>query len=91
MANSKQARKRIRQIETRTEHNRTLRSRVRTYVKKFETALQSGDKKEIGTAFTQAMSELHKSASKGIMSKNTASRKISRLAARINSDTSASK
>ncbi len=83
MANSPQARKRIRQTATRTEHNTTLRSRMRTEIKKLEKAIEAGEKKTIGSQFTTTMATLHKAASKGIIRKETASRKISRLAARI--------
>ncbi|MEC9291559.1 MAG: 30S ribosomal protein S20 [Pseudomonadota bacterium] len=85
MANSPQARKRIRQTEKRTERNKMLRSRMRSEVKRFEKLLDSGSakKEEVGQGFTKVMSELHKSVSNGILKKNTASRKISRLAARV--------
>lgn len=85
MANSPQALKRIRQTERRTERNKMLRSRMRTEVKRFENMLESGTakKEEIGAGFTKVMSELHKAVSNGILKKNTASRKISRLAARV--------
>lgn len=83
MANSPQARKRIRQTASRTEHNTTLRSRMRTEIKKLEKAIEAGEKKTIGSQFTATMATLHKAASKGIIRKETASRKISRLAARI--------
>ena len=83
MANSPQARKRIRQAATRTEHNTTLRSRMRTEIKKLEKAIEAGEKKTIGSQFVTTMSMLHKAASKGIIKKETASRKISRLSSRI--------
>jgi small subunit ribosomal protein S20 len=63
--------------------NRARRSRVRSAVKGFETALTAGDKTQIGTAFTAAMAELHRGVSKGIMKQGTANRTISRMAARI--------
>lgn len=83
MANNPQARKRIRQTESRTEHNTSLRSRMRTDVKKLEKAIEAGEKKTIGTQFTETMRSLHKAASKGIIKRETASRKISRLSSRI--------
>jgi len=83
MANHKQAKKRIRQTEVVTERNRARRSRLRTYVKAVETAIEAGDKEVIGTAFTKAMSELHRGVTKGVVKKETASRKIARLSARI--------
>jgi small subunit ribosomal protein S20 len=85
MANSKQALKRARQSETRTERNRTLRSRMRTAVKNAEQTIESADKKAVPVAFQKAMSELNKAVTKGIIKKGTASRKISRLAAKIRS------
>ncbi len=83
MAHTKQAHKRIKQDLVRTEVNRTQRSRMRTFVKNLETAIKNGTKKDIPTAFKAAMSEMHKCARKGVISKGSANRKISRLAARI--------
>jgi small subunit ribosomal protein S20 len=85
MANHKQAEKRIRQTEVITERNRARRSRIRTYVKAVETAIEAGDKEIIGTAFTKAMSEMHRGVTKGVLKQTTASRKIARLSARIKS------
>ena len=59
-------------------------SRVRTYVKKVETAIDSGDKAAAQTAFETAQPELHRATTKGVMHRNTVARKLSRLAARIN-------
>ena len=84
MANHKSAEKRIRQIGKRTEINRARTSRVRTFVKKVETAISTGDKDAARAAFQLAQPELHRAISKGVLHKNTASRKLSRLAARIN-------
>src|SRR5215471_1388257 len=84
MANHKSAEKRIRQIAKRTAINRARISRVRTFVKKVETAIATGDKDAARTAFQLAQPELHRAISKGVLHKNTASRKLSRLAARIN-------
>lgn len=83
MANSLQARKRARQSEQRAAHNRTLRSKMRTEVKKLDKAIEDGDKKTIGTQFPVTMSMLHKAVSKGILKKETAARKISRLSSRV--------
>ncbi|MAI08610.1 MAG: 30S ribosomal protein S20 [Magnetococcales bacterium] len=83
MANHKQAKKRIRQTATITERNRHGRSTMRTAVKAVEAAIASGDKDKIGATFTTAMSSLHKAASKGLIKKETAARKVSRLSARI--------
>lgn len=83
MAHSTQARKRIRQTEKRNAANTAMRTRIRTFVKRAEEAIKSGDKALIGNAFTAAMSELAKGARKGIVTKNAAARKVSRLAKRI--------
>lgn len=83
MANIASAKKRARQTIKRTERNKARRSRIRTYVRKVEEALKGGDKAAAEAAFTQAMPELHRGVSKGVLHKNTASRKISRLAAAI--------
>lgn len=84
MANHKSAEKRLRQTEKRTAINRSRMSRVRTFVKKVEAAIVSGDKAAAQSAFQQAQPELHRAITKGVMHKNTASRKLSRLALRIN-------
>ena len=83
MANHQSAKKRIRQTESVTARNRARRSQIRTYVKKLETAIAAGNKEEIPAAFKDAMSALHRGVSKGVLKKETASRKISRLSARI--------
>ena len=84
MANHKSAEKRIRQIEKRTAINRSRMSRVRTFVKKVETAIASGDKVAAETALRLAQPELHRAITKGVMHRNTVSRKLSRLAIRVN-------
>lgn len=83
MANHASALKRIRQTKKRTERNMARRNRVRTYVRRVEEAIASGDKDAAEAALKAAMPELHRSASKGVMRKDTASRKISRLAHRV--------
>lgn len=83
MANVKSAKKRIRQIKTRTERNRDRVSRIRTYVRNAEEAIASGDKSAAETAVRAAMPELHRGVTKGVLHKNTAARKISRLTARV--------
>jgi small subunit ribosomal protein S20 len=83
MANTKSAKKAARQAERRTLINKTRRSRMRTYVRKVEEAIASGDKEAADLALRAAQPEIMRSASKGIIHKNTASRKISRLSARI--------
>jgi small subunit ribosomal protein S20 len=84
MATHKSAEKRIRQTAKRTAINRARRSRVRTFVRKVEAALASGDKEAAQLAFRLAQPELHRATTKGVLHKNTVSRKLSRLAARIN-------
>jgi small subunit ribosomal protein S20 len=83
MAHHKSAKKRIRQTEKRTAVNRARVSRVRTYVKKVETAIASGDKSAAETALREAQPELHRGVARGVVHRNTISRKLSRLSARI--------
>jgi small subunit ribosomal protein S20 len=83
MANTPGAKKAIRKIARRTEVNKARRSRVRTYLRKFEEAVSSGDAKAATTAFVDAQSELMRAVSKGVVHKNTGARKVSRLAARL--------
>jgi len=83
MANTTSAKKAARKIAARTEVNRDRRGRVRTYVRKVEEAIASGDKQAALAAFQAAEPELMRAASKGVVHKNTASRKVSRLAARV--------
>ena len=83
MAHHKSAKKRIRQTERRTEVNRARESRIRTFVKKVETAILSGKKDEAAAALVAAQPELHRGVAKGFLHKNTAARKLSRLSARI--------
>jgi small subunit ribosomal protein S20 len=83
MANSPQARKRIRQAARRTEVNTARRSRMRTFIRKVEEAIASGDSAAAKAALQAAQPEIMRSANKGIVHKNTASRKVSRLAARV--------
>ena len=83
MANNPGAKKAIRKIARRTEVNKARRSRVRTYVRKFEEALASGDAAKAKAAFVEAQSELMRAVGKGVVHKNTGSRKVSRLAAQL--------
>ena len=83
MANHKSAEKRIRQTERRTAVNKARLSRIRTFVKKVETALDAGDKASAQAAFLAAQPELQRGVTKGVLHKNTAARKISRLAHRL--------
>jgi small subunit ribosomal protein S20 len=80
----KSAEKRLRQTEKRTIVNRARLSRVRTFVKKVETAIETGDKAGAQSAFQEAQPELHRATTKGVMHRNTVARKLSRLASRIN-------
>jgi small subunit ribosomal protein S20 len=84
MPHHKSAEKRLRQTETRTAVNRSRMSRVRTFVKKVELAIDSGDKAAAQSALQSAQPELHRATSKGVLHKNTVARKLSRLSARIN-------
>ncbi len=83
MANTPGARKAIRKIERRTEVNGARRSRVRTFLRKFEEAVAAGEPTAARDAFVKAQSELMRAVSKGVVHKNTGARKVSRLAARL--------
>jgi len=83
MANTPSAKKAARKIERRTEVNRSRRSRVRTYLRKLEDALASGDASAATAAFKAAEPEIMRAVTKGVLHKNTASRKVSRLASRV--------
>jgi len=84
MANSRSAKKRIRQAARRTDRNRARRSRVRSYIRKVEEAIESGDKSAAEEAFKAAMPVLHRGAQKGAFHRNTTGRKLSGLSRRIN-------
>ena len=83
MAHHKSAKKRIRQTERRTDVNRSRMSRIRTFVKKVETAIASGNATDAKTALQTAQPEIMRGVTKGVLSLGTASRKVSRLAARV--------
>ena len=83
MPHHKSAEKRLRQTEKRTAINRARMSRVRTFVKKVESAIATGDKAAAQSAFRLAQPELHRATTKGVLHKNTVARKLSRLSARI--------
>jgi small subunit ribosomal protein S20 len=83
MASHKSAEKRIRQTERRTAVNKARVSRLRTFVKKVEAAIASGDKEAARTAFAAAEPELHRGVGRGVVHRNTAARKLSRLSGRI--------
>jgi small subunit ribosomal protein S20 len=83
MANTKSAKKATRKIARRTEVNRSRMSRLRTFMRKVEEALADDDKAAASEALKAAQPELMRAASRGVIHRNTASRKISRLAARV--------
>ena len=83
MANTKSAKKAIRVIARRTAINKARRSRMRTFVRKVEEAIESGDKEQAANALRAAQPEVMRTVKHGILHKNTASRKISRLHARV--------
>ena len=83
MANSPQAKKRARQIERRTAVNKARKSRIRTFLRAVEEAIASGDKAAATASLRAAQPELMRGVAKGIFHKNTASRKVSRLASRV--------
>lgn len=83
MANTKSAKKMVRKIARRTEVNKSRRSRIRTFVRKVEEAVASGDKKAATVALQAAEPEIMRGVTRGVLPKNTASRKVSRLASRI--------
>lgn len=84
MANTPQSKKRARQNEKRFAVNKARRSRIRTYLRQVEEAIASGDKEAATQALRAAQPELMRGVTKGVMHKNTASRKMSRLSARVN-------
>lgn len=83
MPNIRSAKKRVRRNERRTDINGARRGRIRTFVKKVETAIAGGDKSAAEAALKVAQPEMMRGVTKGILHRSTASRKISRLAARI--------
>jgi small subunit ribosomal protein S20 len=85
MANIKSAIKRIGTSEKARLRNQANMSRVRTFVKKVEKALQAGDAAVATSAFQSAVPELHRASTKGVMHKNTVARQLSRLSAKVKS------
>jgi small subunit ribosomal protein S20 len=83
MANSPQAKKRARQAERRTDVNKIRRTRIRTFLRKVEEAIAGGDMAAAASALRSAQPEIMRGVTKGILHKNTASRKVSRLSARV--------
>lgn len=85
MANTKSAKKAVRVIERRTAVNKHRRSLMRGFIRKVEEAIASGDKVAAETALRAAQPQIMRSAQKGVVHKNAASRKVSRLSARVRS------
>ena len=83
MANHKSSKKRIRRNARRADINRSRVGRIRTFIKKVESALNAGDAKEAENALKAAQPEINRGVSKGVLHKNTAARKLSRLSSRI--------
>jgi small subunit ribosomal protein S20 len=83
MANTPQAKKRIRRNARRTDINRARVSRIRTFVKQVEAAIEAGDQEQARAAMQKVQPELARGVSKGVVHKNTAARKISRLTKRV--------
>lgn len=83
MANTPQSKKRARQAVRRTDVNKARRSRIRTYLRKVEEAIASGDQAAAQEALKNAQPELMRGVTKGVVHKNTAARKMSRLASRV--------
>jgi len=84
MANTSSAKKAVRKIAARTEVNKSRRSRMRTFLRKVEEAITSGNKEEAATALRAAEPEIHRAATRGILHRKTASRKVSKLSKRVN-------
>ena len=83
MANTAQSKNRARQSEARQDINKARRSRIRTFLRKVEEALASGNADAAATALNAAQPELMRGVTKGVLHKNTASRKMSRLTSRV--------
>ena len=83
MANTSSAKKATRRIERQTAVNKARRSRMRTFLRKVEEAIASGNKEAAAEALKAAQPELHRAATRGIVHRNLASRKVSRLASRV--------
>jgi len=83
MANTPQSKKRARQNERRYEVNKARRSRIRTYLRKVEEAIATGDASVAAAALRDVQPELMRGVTKGVLHKNTVARKMSRLSARV--------
>ncbi len=84
MANIKSAKKRVLVTQVRTERNKSIKSEVKTYIKKVEAAVAEGDKAAAEAQLKATISKIEKAANKGIYHKNTAARKVSRLTKLVN-------
>jgi small subunit ribosomal protein S20 len=85
MANTKSAQKMVRKIAKRTDRNKMRVSRVRSFLRRVEEAIESGNKEDATSALKSVQPELMRAAQKGVYHRKTASRKVSRLAKRVNS------
>ncbi len=85
MPNIKSAKKRVKVIETKTLRNKMIKSALKTYIKKFDVTAQAGDKASAEVAFKLAVKKIDQAVCKGVIKKNTASRKKSQLAQKLNS------
>ena len=85
MANIKSAKKRILVAKTRNERNKSVKSAVKTAIKKVEAAVAANDKEAAAAALVNAISTIDKAASKGVYHKNNAARKVSNLSKAVNS------
>jgi small subunit ribosomal protein S20 len=83
MANTSSAKKMVRKITRRTAVNKTRRSRVRTFLRKVEEAIASGNSDAAAAALKAAQPEMHRAVSNGVFHKNTIARKLSRLSSRV--------
>lgn len=85
MANSRQAKKRAKQADKRAKINKARVSRIRTFVREVETAIKQGDAESASIALRQAQPEIMRGVTKGVLHRNTASRRVSRLSKRVKS------
>ena len=85
MANTKSAKAKVREIKNKTDFNKSVKNRYRTYIKKVELNIVAGNKEDARSALKKAESEIMSASSKKILHKKTASRKVSRLSHRIKS------
>lgn len=83
MAHNQSAKKRVRQSERRAANNRARMNRVRSFIKKVEQAIAAGDRRVAEAALKAAQPEIHRGVGKGVVHRNAAARKLSRLSARV--------